>query len=261
MKKILLILVTPLCLVLSCSQANNEAVKVLKKELVETNKGLPKSAAFFTLTKMEIKGNDYLVYGTVDEEQMDFDELMTNLNHNKAETFNVVSGRHVEFAKLFVESGLNLKFIIMGIPSMRKDQLVLTSDEIKWEYGLDEKTAKEFLSSYTASVSKELPYIFEGGVSQTALYIDGKYLYTVFQTDESEWKIARLREIQSEGKAMEISIIDGCIESNDTINSRIIKALRTCGMGWKHVYNSTRTSASVTFTMTHDLIESRYRLY
>ena len=210
---------------------------------------------------MEIKGDDYIVYGTIDEEQIDFDEYLANMNQNKEGLFSVVASRHEGFADLFVESGLNLKFVFLGKPSMRKEQLVLTAEEIKWAYGeVDEQTAKRFLISHVESAKKDLNRSLNGGGKATAYFIEGNYLCTEYQTDEISMTIDQLRKIKSEGDAMEKYLIDVLINSNDPTDFRILKALTTCRMGRKITFVSSKTSESITFTMTPELIESRLNI-
>ena len=247
-------------IVSSCGQPQNEATAALRQELAQINEQLPITAAFASLTKMEIKGNDYIVYGTIDEGQIDFDEYLTNMKQNKEGLFSLVASRHEGFADLFVDSGLNLKCIFLGKPSMRKDELVLTAEEIKWAYGVvDEQTAKRFLVSYVASQQKKLPHPIEGGGTATACIIDGNYLLSEYQTEESSF-IDKLREIKSEGNAMEIYLLDVLINSGDPTDFRILKALTACKMGWKVVYVCSKTSKFVTFIMEPELIESKLNL-
>jgi len=66
------------------AQTKQEAVLALKEGVAATNKLLPLQAAFFTMQKMEINANEYIVYMTIDESQQNLDEYIQNMNKYKS---------------------------------------------------------------------------------------------------------------------------------------------------------------------------------
>ena len=168
----------------ACGQTQNEAVTALKQGLVQSNKQLPITAAFFTMEKMEIKGNDYIIHCTIDEEQMDLDQYLSNMIQNKSNLFTLAAGNNKDFADLFTKSGLNLKFLVTGKQSKRKGVITLSAEEIK-NANSDDYSARDFMKQTVEDMQRDLPEDWGDGLTLTSVYIDGNYICYTIKTDES----------------------------------------------------------------------------
>jgi len=259
MKKVLLLISVLVACISSCGQTNNEAVAVLRQGIIENNKKLPMTAAFFTLERMEIKGNDYIVLASIDEEQMDLDQYMANMNQNKSALFSLAAGNNQEFAELFVKSGLNLKFTVKGDESKRQESIVLSADEIKKAFGSSDVNPRDFIIQSVEQSAATLPDDLGNGVSMTSNYIEGDYVCYKFKTDESHTTISALRKIKSQEGVMEKSLLEGMIDSDDQGDVLFMKYLYKAGMGLKYIYWNGKAGDKVTFIVTPEMIASAFK--
>ncbi len=244
-----------LCLT-SCAQSNNGALAKLKKEVKELNKGLPKEVAFFRMDKIEIKGNDYIVYATLDESQMNFDDYLANMNENKSGVFSMIAQNRQEFADLFVESGLNLKYVITGKQSKRNGEFFISADEIKQAVRAD-FSIREYMAQLVKSMQDDLPVDWGDGCSLTAIYIEGEYACYRIKTDETVLTIPLLKASKEQGNLMEDSLIESFSNPQDEFEKLIAKCLIGSGYGVRYIFWSEKSPESVTFTITPDVIQSR----
>lgn len=259
MKKVFILFSLFVACLSSCGQTDNEAVAALKQGIIENNKKLPMTAAFFTLERMEIKGNDYIVLATIDEEQMDFDQYMSNMNQSKSSLFSLAAGNNPDFAELFVKSGLNLKFSVSGNESKRQESLVLSADEIKKAYGSNDTNPRDFIIASVEQSADELPNDLGNGVSMTSNYIEGDYVCYKFKTDDSHTRISDLKKIKSEGNQMEESMIEEMMDSDDPGDVAFMRYLLKAGMGMKYIYWNGKAGEKVTFTITPEMIQAAFK--
>ena len=255
MKRFFTLLCLSLICLTSCGQTQNEAVLALKQGLVQSNKRLPITAAFFTMEKMEIKGNDYIIHCTIDEEQMDLDQYLSNMIKNKSNLFTLAAGNNKDFADLFAESGLNLKFMVTGKQSKRKGVITLSAEEIKNTAGND-FSARDFMKETVEDMQRDLPEDWGDGLTLTSVYIDGNYICYTIKTDESFITIPLLKRAKEEGTEMEEGILEEFSEVADVAEKLFVKYLKDSGMGIKYIYLSKKTAESVSFTVTPEMIKS-----
>lgn len=255
MRRILFILGVVACCLSACAQNTNEAIKALKQGLIQTNAQLPVTAAFFTMERMEIKGNDYIIHATIDEEQMDLDQYIANMNQNKSNLFSLAAGNNKDFAELFIKSGLNLKFLVKGNLSGRKGEILLTSEEISMPDEND-YTAKDFMIETAKEMKSGLPEDWGDGLTLTDVFIDGNYLCYKVRTDESVITMALLKKAKAEGSDLEDSILEELGSSNDAAQILFTKYLKESGMGIKYIYYGKKPSDSVTITVSPEMIKT-----
>ena len=262
MRKTLSILSLFLCLV-SCKQNaksnqnefENDAVRALREDLEVSNRQLPMTMSFFTLEKMEIKGGDYLTYATIYEDRMDFDEYVANIKKNRSNLFSLAAGNNPNFARLFVESGLDFKFIVTGKPSNRKEVIVVSAEELQMsqESG-DNYSAKDFMLDLIEEMKSEVPSDWGDGLSLTDVYAEGNYMCYKVHTDESVITMALLRMSES------ADLVDGAIEEwNETTDPEellFVRYLVKSGMGVKYIYWSRGHSDEITVTITPAMIKN-----
>ena len=80
MKRLLAIVVLSLSCLLSYGQTKEEAKSQMKIVIQMVNEYLPQSLGIMSLDKMTVDGDDLFAYITINEEQLDFDEYISNIN-------------------------------------------------------------------------------------------------------------------------------------------------------------------------------------
>ena len=114
MKRLLLLFVFSMTCLLSVGQTKEEAIYLMKIASEEASKNMPQSMGVLTIDKMEVVGNDYITYVTIDEMQLDFDEYVANMQSNKSMVASMILGYNEPFAEVFKASGLNVIYAIKG---------------------------------------------------------------------------------------------------------------------------------------------------
>ncbi len=248
-QRIICIAVFATCL-LACGPRDNEAVVALKQGLAQTNERLPMKYAFFSLDKMEIIGNDYIVRATIDEELMNLDQYVSNMGLNKFNVFSLVSNNNKEFANLFKESGLNFVFEVTGLQSERHQQIVLSADEIKKALET-EYTSKDFVEAMVHSSRQGLPADSGDGLVFTDICIEDGFVCYKYLNDESVNPLSRYRLAKSK---IEENILESIVTSDDLEEIQFFKYMVDCDLGMKYIYTSKKTGESVVFTFTDNMI-------
>lgn len=256
MKHLIRIIVLLFLCLTSCAQSNNGALAELKNVVKETNKQLPQEDAFLRMDKMDIKGHDFIVYMTLDENQMYFDNYLDIMNENKAGIFSVISQGKQEFANRFIETGLNLKYIVTGKQSKREGVFFLSADEIKQSVTMD-YSYRDLLDDLVKSVHDDLPEDWGDGCSLTAIYVEGEYLCYRIKTDETVLTIPFLKESKRQGNFIEDNFIELFNNPQSKLEEQFVKCLKESGCGVRHLFWSEKNPESVTFTITPDVIQNR----
>ncbi len=242
----------------ACGQTRNEAVAALRQGLIETNKQLPITAAFFTMERMEIKGNDYIIHATIDAEQMDSDQYIANMNQNKSNLFSLAAGNNKDFADLFAKSGLNLKFSVIGKQSRRKGEIVLSGKEIN-SPSTGNYDAKEYMKEIVEEMNADLPEDWGDGLTLTSVFIEDNYICYKVKTDGSVITIALLKKAKAEGTEMEESIIEEMNSMTEASEKLFVNYLRKSGMGVKYIYWSSNPSDKVSFSISPATIKAKVK--
>ena len=206
------------------AQTKSEAISALKKELLTTNYKFPIKAGAFTMTDIEIKGNDYIIYMEIDETQQNLDEYIKHMSQHKSEFYSLVSGQRKETSKLFVTSGLNLVFDIKGKQSARKKEITLSSAEIEEAYQM----------CYSA-----------------------KDLINEVKTNETYITMPLLKQAKLEGHDMENSIIEEFINTDGVMEKLFINYIIQSNMGLRYIYWSDQSPDVVTFTIPSAELKKR----
>lgn len=241
------------------AQTKQQAIFALKENVIFTNKQLPFKAGFFTMQKVEIQNNDYIVYMNIDENQQDLDEYIDNMNKSKSNMFSLVAGQRQEIAKVFIASGLNIRLKVTGNLSKRTRQILLSSTEIKNSL-YNHYSSEEYLKDIVDELKKNIPEDWGDGLTLTEIKIEGNYICYQIKTDETILTIPLLDKIShSEDNEMENSIIEELNNSNDTIELFLIRCLKRSNMGIKYTYWSEKTPKSVVFVISHNTIKSKVK--
>ena len=235
-----------------------EAIEVLRECVALTNEQLPMKVSFFTMQKFEIHNNDYIVYMKIDENQQDLDKYVDNMNKSKSNMFSLVAGQRQEFAKVFIESGLNLKFTLIGNLSKRTKYIFLSSEEIKKSFG-SKYSSKDYLKDLVAEMSKTTPEDWGDGLTFTGIKIEGDYVCYRIKTDETVLTIPLLKMAKAEGHEMEDNIIEEFNSTNDAADLFFIKYLKQSNMGIKYTYWSEKTPESVVFVIYPYTIKTKVK--
>lgn len=258
MKRIYIISIL-LCLsIIITAQTKYEALSAIKESIALTNKQLPIKASFFTMQKIEIRNNDYIVYMKIDENQQDLDKYVDNMNKSKSNMFSLVAGQRQEFAKVFIASGLNLKFNVTGNLSRRTKQIFLSSTEIKNSFG-NNYSSKDYLKDLVAEMSKTTPEEWGDGLTCTGIKIEGEYVCYQIKTDETVLTIPLLKMAKTEGYEMENTIIEEFNNTNEAADLFFIKYLKQSNMGIKYTYWSEKTPESVVFIISPYTIKTKVK--
>ena len=258
MKRIYIIIIL-LCLSITITaQTKQEALSAIKESVALTNKQLPIKASFFTMQKIEIQNNDYIVHMKIDENQQDLDKYVDNMNKSKSNMFSLVAGQRQEFAKVFIASGLNLKFNVTGNLSRRTKQIFLSSTEIKNSFG-NNYSSKDYLKDLVAEMSKTTPEEWGDGLTCTGIKIEGEYVCYRIKTDETVLTIPLLKMAKTEGHEMENTIIEEFNNTNDAADLYFIKYLKQSNLGIKYTYWSEKTPESVEFVISPNTIKTKVK--
>jgi hypothetical protein len=241
------------------AQTKQEAVLALKEGVAATNKLLPLQAAFFTMQKMEINANEYIVYMTIDESQQNLDEYIQNMNKYKSNIFALVSGQRQEFAELFITSGLNLRFQITGNRSKKLRQIFLSASEIKNSFGKN-YSPKDFIKDYIVEQRKALPEEWGDGLTLTGIDIEDSYICYRVKTDETFLTIPLLQRSKAEGHEMEDSIMEELNNNKDPMVRTFINYVIQSGLGIKYVYWSEKNADTVSFTISSYTLKTKVQL-
>ena len=223
------------------AQTKQEAISALKSELITTNNKLPIKASFFSLQKMDIVENDFVVYMKFDENQEDLDRFIDNMNESKSNMFALVSGQRQEFAKLFITSGLNLKYIVSGNISKRIKTISLSSSVVKNAWGKDYSSI-DYIKDLVVKMNENTPEDWGDGLTCTSIRIEGQYICYLIKTDETFLTIPLLKATKAEGLEMENGIIKEFNSTNDAADLFFIKYLKQSNMGIRYTYWSERTA-------------------
>lgn len=240
------------------AQTKQEAISALKESVTQTNKQLPLKASFFTMQKIEIQNNDYIIYMKIDENQQDLDKYVDNMNKSKSNMFSLVAGQRQEFAKVFIASGLNLRFNVTGNLSRRTKHIFLSSEEIKKSFGSN-YSSKDYLKDLVAEMSKTTPEDWGDGLTFTGIKIEGDYVCYRIKTDETVLTIPLLKMAKAEGHEMENNIIEEFNSTNDAADLFFIKYLKQSNMGIKYTYWSEKTPESVVFVISPYTIKTKVK--
>ncbi len=258
MKRIYIISIL-LCLsIIITAQTKQEALSAIKESVALTNKQLPIKASFFTMQKIEIINNDYIVYMKIDENQQDLDKYVDNMNRSKSNMFSLVAGQRQEFAKVFIASGLNLKFNVTGNLSKRTKYIFLSSADIKNSFG-KKYSSKDYLKDLVDEMSKTIPEDWGDGLTCTGIRIEGEYVCYRIKTDETVLTIPLLKMAKAEGHEIENSVIEEFNNTNDAADLFFIKYLKQSNMGIKYTYWSEKTPGSVVFVISPYTIKTKVK--
>jgi hypothetical protein len=258
MKRIYIIIIL-LCLSITITaQTKQEALSAIKESVALTNKQLPIKASFFTMQRIEIRNNDYIVYMKIDENQQDLDKYVDNMNKSKSNMFSLVAGQRQEFAKVFIASGLNLKFNVTGNLSRRTKQIFLSSSDIKNSFG-NNYSSKDYLKDLVAEMSKTTPEDWGDGLTCTGIKIEGEYVCYRIKTDDTVLTIPLLKMAKKEGHEMENTIIEEFNNTNDAADLYFIKYLKQSNVGIKYTYWSEKTPESVEFVISPNTIKTKVK--
>ena len=240
------------------AQTKQEAICILKESVTQSNKQLPIKINFFTMQKMEILDNDYIVYTSIDESQQDLDKYVDSMNESKCNIFSLVAGQRQEFAKVFVMSGLNLRFVATGNMSKRTRHIFLSSEEIRNSFE-NNYSPKDFLVDIVAEMNGAAPEDWGDGLTCTEIRIRGEYVCYRIKTDETFLTIPMLKSLQAEGCEMENSIIEGFNKTYDAADLLFIKYLKDSNMGIKLTYWSDKTPGYVVFVISPYAIKTKIK--
>ena len=248
MKKIFTIYAL-LCLSINLlAQTKQEALHAIKENILQINKQLPQKVSFFTIQKIDIQNNDYIVCIIIDEQQQDFDNYVNYMRNAKSNLFSLVAGQHQEFTHMFIASGLNITFKITGNSSRRTKQFTLSSSEIKESFGSSYES-KDYIKDIIAEIRKTVPLDWRNGLLCTDIKIEGEYVSYKIKTDETILTISLLKKVKNEGHEMEDSIIEEFNNANGSL-AIFIKHLKKSNMGIKYTYWSEGSHDSVVFVIS-----------
>ena len=238
------------------AQTKSEAISALKKELQTTNYKFPIKVGAFTMTDIEIKGNDYIIYMEIDETQQNLDEYIKHMSQHKSEFYSLVSGQRKETSKLFVTSGLNLVFDIKGKQSAGNKKITLSSAEIEEAYQMC-YSAKDLINDFVIEMRKDLPEDFGYGLTCTDIYIDEDFICYKVKTNETYITMPLLKQAKLEGHDMENSIIEEFINTDGVMEKLFINYIMQSNMGLRYIYWSDQSPDVVTFTIPSAELKKR----
>ena len=251
MKRLLLLFVFSMTCLLSVGQTKEEAIYLMKIASEEASKNMPQSMGVLTIDKMEVVGNDYITYVTIDEMQLDFDEYVANMQSNKSMVASMILGYNEQFAEVFKASGLNIIYVIKGNISRREAKVFYSAYELN--NAPDKAVAfNDFINHTIAQVRKDLPQDWGNGLTLTDVYFeDNNFCYKV-KTDESIMTLGLLKSIKAEGTTMEESMLEEL--AADPASKVLIEYLTQGNVGIKYVFWAEGSYEYVTFTITNEML-------
>lgn len=258
MKKIFLFLCVLSISCSSCGQSKNDSINALRQDIINTNNSLPIEYSFFSMDKVEIKGGNYNVYITIDENEIDFDQYVSDLGQNMLNAYSLVIGSNESFSSLFIESGLNICFVVTGKLSKRKEKLILLADEIR-KIG-SSYSARDYISSIVDEMNHDLPEDWGDGLYLTSVYIEDDYMCYKIMTDDTVITIPLLHSTQEEGENLAEYFIEALNEIEDPLEQQFIRYLKQSGFGLKYIFWSKEHSQSVVFSVSSSTLRSKIHL-
>jgi TonB family protein len=208
-----------------------------------------------SLDKMEIVGNDYIAYVTIDEEQLDFYEYVINMQSNKSTIASLILGYNNQFAEIFKASELNLIYVVRGSVSKKEAKIVYSAYELN--NAPDKETGfSDFINETIAQTKRQLPLDWGDGLTLTDVYLeDNNFCYKVL-TDESVMTMEMLQSLKAEGTMMEDNMLAVLADAEDPVTGLFVKHLTDADMGMKYVFWAEGSYKSVTFTLTPEKLRS-----
>lgn len=255
-RSIFIVIFATLALTYSGCQTKNDIREALKRELTTTNKHLPMTIGFFSITKLEIVNNDYVVHFTIDETQEDLDGYVSTMSRYKSGILTVVFGNNERFKKSFLSSGLNLRLLYLGSISHKKRQIFLSASDIK-KASNSSYTSKDLISDYVYEMKKALPLDWGAGLILTSMDIKGNNMLYRINIDKSDFTMDLLKKSEGEGNALEQSIIEFLNDSNTPYDIAFINYIKQSGMGLKYVYWSNKTRETVSVFISPQTIKAK----
>ena len=253
MKRLFILLMLSLCCLSSYGQTKDEAKAMMRSAIQVTNEYLPLSLGVMTMDKITIQGNDLVVYITIDETQLDFDEYMSNTIKSKAAATAMVVGQNEEFGALIKQSGMNLMYVVKGNISGREDRVFYSSVDLA--NALDFETGMhDMLVQMVFQTRNELPQYWDNSTVLTDVYLEDGYFCYEVMTDESELSIQGLKELKSMGTIFEESMLEGVASASSPVEKIFWSYIRTSNSGVKYVFWSETSAERIAFYLTPEML-------
>ena len=255
MKRLLAIVVLSLSCLLSYGQTKEEAKSQVKIVIQMVNEYLPQSLGIMSFDKMTVDGDDLFAYITINEEQLDFDEYISNINVSKSSAAAMVVGENEELGNLLRLSELNLVYVVKGSASGREERIYISSDD--FANASDKETVlNDMIIQTVYETRKELPQDFGSGMMLTAVYLEDGYFCYEVMTDESVTSIQSLKTVKSMGTSMEESLLEAFASTDDPMEKIFLKYIRDSKIGIRYVFWSEDSPERVSFSLTSEMLSN-----
>jgi len=238
---------------MSFGQTKEEAISKMQIDAEESSRFLPQSMGFFTMDKIVVVGNDYILSITIDEELIDYDESITFLQSNKSALASIMLGSDDQFAAIFKSSGLNLVYFIKGSLSGRETEIVLSA-EVFADAPDKETGYNDLMKKAVVETKKTIPLDFGYGMTLTDVYLEDNYLCYKVKIDERT--LTKFNSDKTEGTGIEYNMLKELAKVNDPIGASFLWILVNGNIGIKYVFWAEDAYEHVTFTLTPEMISS-----
>lgn len=253
MRKVLIILALSLFCLTSYAQTRDVAKRQMKEAVQMTNEYLPQSFGMLSLDKITVQGDDLLVYVTIDEKQLDFDTYVSNMMESKSAAVSVVVGQSEEFGELLKKSELNVMYVIKGKKSGREERVFYSAYDLANASDV-ETGLNDMIVQMVFNTRKELPQDWGDGMILTDVYLEDGYFCYVVKVEDSELSIEDLKEVKSQGTAMEEGMIQGFASVADPIEKLFLKYVYDSKTGIRYVFWAEESAERVSFNLTPEML-------
>lgn len=262
MKKIFLLFVLSLSSLLSFGQTKSEAIAALQMSVQMANTYLPQSLGVFSIDKLEIQGDDYLYYATIDETQVNFDDYIKQMQEpqTRSALLSIAMSENEQVANIFKASGLNIVFVCKGAQSQRQHRIVFSAEDIG-NVGNDlEESYNELMKMVESQLKSMLPMDLGNGQILTDVYMSDQYLYFDVLQDESVVSIADLKAAYVIlGDELEQMMVNEMACSTGPMERMMFKYVVEAKVGMKYIFRSATAQETVTFTITPEMMNNAFK--
>ena len=235
---------------------------MLQMSVQMANTYLPQSLGVFSIDKLEIQGDDYLYYATIDETQVNFDDYIKQMQEpqTRSALLSIAMSENEQVANIFKASGLNIVFVCKGAQSQRQQRIVFSAEDIG-NVGNDlEGSYNELMKMVESQLKSMLPMDFGNGQILTDVYMSDQYLYFDVLQDESVVSIADLKAAHVIlGDEMEQMMANEMACSTGPMERMMFKYVVEAKVGMKYTFRSATAQETVTFTITPEMMNNAFK--
>lgn len=253
MRRVLITLALSLFCLTSYAQTREVAKSQMKEAVRMTNEYLPQSLGILSIDKIDVRADDLLVYITIDENQLDFDTYISNMMEAKSSAVAMVVGENEAFGELLKKSGLNVMYVVKGNQSGREERLFYSAYDLANASDL-ETGLNDMIVQMVFQTRNELPQDWGNGMVLTDVYLEDGYFCYLVKVEEAVLSIEDLKEVKSQGTAMEEGMLQGFASVAEPIEKLFLKYVYESKTGIRYVFWAEESPERISFNLTPQML-------